>query len=76
MKVNEGQIVTVIALLTEIAAAVWNVHLGKDVDLGPGGLGGGLAAILTAGTALLAAPPAARALLAQHQRKPVEKDHE
>jgi len=41
------------ALMT--GAALWNIHLGKDIDLGPSGLGGGLAALLTAGAALIAA---------------------
>lgn len=34
---------------------LWNIHLGKELDLGPGGLGGGIGAVLGAGAALIAA---------------------
>lgn len=60
---NQGRIAAIAAIWTEIAAAVWNMHLKQPVDLGS--LGAGLAAILTAS----AAPPAARAFLAHAQLK-------
>jgi hypothetical protein len=38
-----------------VIAAAWNMHIGEAIELGPDGLGGGLAALLTAGAALIAA---------------------
>lgn len=55
-----GRIIAALAVLAPIAAALWNVHLGKEIDLGPGGLSGGIAAILTAAAVLIAAKDIAR----------------
>jgi len=43
------------AAAAELIATYHNMRLGKDIDLGPGGLGGGLAAILTASAGFMAA---------------------
>ena len=64
-----GRITVGLAVAAEIAAAIWNVHLHQAIDLGPGGIGGGLAAIITAGAALLAAPPAVQAVALHQARK-------
>lgn len=66
---NEGRIVSGVAIASELAGQAWNIHLHQPIDLGPGGLGGGLAAILTASAALVAAPPAANAMLARQRLK-------
>lgn len=68
---NEGRIATALAVAAEIGAAVHNAVLKQPIELGS--LGAGLAAILTASAALLAAPPAARAMLARQQRKLAER---
>jgi hypothetical protein len=34
--------------LLVIAAVAWDMHKGQPIDLGPGGLSGGLAALITA----------------------------
>lgn len=71
---NEGRIISVLALAAELGGALWDVHLHQPVDIGPGGLGGGLAAILTASAALLAAPPAANAVAAHLKLRLMEKN--
>lgn len=51
-----GRVVGFIAALCLIIAALWNMLvLGKEIDLGPGGLGGGLAAVVGAIAGLIAA---------------------
>lgn len=50
-----GRILATITALALICAQAWNIYLGKEIDLGPSGLGGGLAAVLTAAAALIAA---------------------
>lgn len=50
-----GRVLSTIMAVALIGAQLWNMWLGKEVDLGPGGLGGGLAAVLTAAAALIAA---------------------
>jgi hypothetical protein len=45
------RLATYAAIATEIAAAYHNKQLKVAIDLGPGGLGGGLGTILTAGAA-------------------------
>jgi hypothetical protein len=41
-------------------ATLWNIHLHKEINLGPGGLGGGLGTLLSAGALLIAAKDRAR----------------
>jgi hypothetical protein len=55
-----GRILSTLVALALIGGQLWNMYLGKEIDLGPGGLGGGLAAILTAAAALIAAKDIAR----------------
>jgi hypothetical protein len=43
-----GRVTALGAALLLSFAALWNMYLKQPIDLGPGGLGGGLAAILTA----------------------------
>lgn len=50
-----ARILAFAAVVGELYAAYHNMKLGKEVDLGPSGLGGGMAAILTAAAAYLAA---------------------
>lgn len=50
-----GRIISTAVAIALIGAQLWNIHLGKEIDLGPGGLGGGLAALITAIAALIAA---------------------
>lgn len=50
-----GRILATATAVALIGAQVWNIWLGKEIDLGPGGLGGGLAAVITAIAALIAA---------------------
>jgi hypothetical protein len=50
-----GRILATAVALALIGAQLWNIYLGKEIDLGPGGLGGGLAAVITAIAALIAA---------------------
>ncbi len=50
-----GRIVTAFSVITLIGATVWNMRLGVPIDIGPGGLGGGLAAVITAAGVLIAA---------------------
>lgn len=55
-----GRILAALTSLALIGAQLWNIYLGKEIDLGPSGLGGGLAAVLTAAAALIAAKDIAR----------------
>lgn len=56
-----GRIAATISILSLIGGQLWNIHLGKEIDLGPGGFGGGLAALVTACAVLIAAKDIARA---------------
>lgn len=55
-----GRVVGFIAALALIGSAFWNMHLGKEIELGPAGLGGGLAAVVGAIAGLIAAKDIAR----------------
>jgi hypothetical protein len=48
-----GRIVAFLGVVMLGAAVVANIKLGSPIDLGPNGLGGGLAAFLTAAAAFL-----------------------
>lgn len=50
-----GRILATATAAALLGAQAWNIYLGKEIDLGPGGLGGGLAAVITAIAALIAA---------------------
>lgn len=50
-----GRILAFMALSGLMGATVWNIWLKQPIDLGPGGLGGGLAGVLTAAAGFLAA---------------------
>jgi hypothetical protein len=50
-----ARIIATLAVLAEVGGQAWNIHLHKEIDLGPSGLGGGLASILTAAAVFLAA---------------------
>lgn len=56
-----GRIGAAFAVLMMFAAAVWNVLLGLPIELGPTGLGGGLAAVLGGAAAWIYAKDRARA---------------
>lgn len=56
-----GRIVAGISTLSMILGAVWNVILGLPLELGPAGLGGGLAAVLGGCAALIYAKDRAKA---------------
>lgn len=43
-----ARIGSTIAVLAMLAGQGWNIYLGLPIELGPTGLGGGLAAVLTA----------------------------
>ncbi len=43
-----GRLVALWAILALLTAAGWNMWLKQPIDLGPAGLGGGLAGVLTA----------------------------
>jgi hypothetical protein len=43
-----GRVMGILAVLSVLAAAVGNFYHGKEIDLGPTGLPGGLATILAA----------------------------
>jgi hypothetical protein len=45
---DHGRVAAFICLATLIAATAYNMRLRQPIDLGPGGLGGGLGAVLTA----------------------------
>ena len=55
-----GRVLAFIVTIALVLGQLWNVLLGKELDLGPGGLGGGLAAVITAAAALIAAKDIAR----------------
>lgn len=48
-----ARILAFVGLMAEVGALLWNISLGKEIDLV--GLGGGIAAILTASAGFLAA---------------------
>lgn len=50
-----GRLVAFAGLVTSIAAAGWNVYLHQPFDLGPTGFLGGMAAVISAGAALIGA---------------------
>ena len=50
-----GRVLSTIAVLSIVGGQLWNIRLGKELDLGPAGLGGGVAAAMTASAAFLAA---------------------
>lgn len=50
-----GRVVGFVAALAIICAALWNMWLGEPIELGPAGLGGGLAAVVGAIAGLIAA---------------------
>jgi hypothetical protein len=50
-----GRFVSALAVLMMLGAQLWNIHLRKEIDLGPSGFGGGLAAVVGACAAFLAA---------------------
>lgn len=43
-----GRVTALVALVSLIGATVANIRMHQAIDLGPGGLGGGLGAVLTA----------------------------
>jgi hypothetical protein len=55
-----GRILGSVAFLSMIGGAVWNIMLGRPIDLGPTGFGGGLAAVVGATAALVYAKDRAR----------------
>jgi hypothetical protein len=46
-----------------LAGMLWDIHKGQPIDLGPGGLGGGLAAVITASGLAISAKTWANAQL-------------
>lgn len=50
-----ARIMAFLAVVGELVGLFWNMHKDQAIDLGPMGLGGGLAAILTAAAAIWAA---------------------
>lgn len=50
-----GRVLAFLGPTALVGAAIWNMHLRQPIDLGPGGLGGGFAAVLTASAGFLAA---------------------
>jgi hypothetical protein len=56
-----GRIVGGLAVFTMICGQVWNMLLGLPLELGPTGLGGGLAAVLGGAAALIYAKDRAKA---------------
>ena len=52
-KLDVGRVIGVFAALSLIAAAGWNVHLGKEIDLGVTGFPGGFATLLGAAAVYL-----------------------
>lgn len=50
-----GRIISALAVLMMLGGQAWNMHLKQPVDLGPSGLGGGIAAVVGACAAFLAA---------------------
>lgn len=56
-----GRIIGAVGVLMMLGGQVWNILLGLPVELGPTGLGGGLAAVLGGAAALVYAKDRARA---------------
>lgn len=50
-----GRFLATGGFLSLIGGQAWNMYLRQPIDLGPGGLGGGLAALFTAATAFILA---------------------
>lgn len=55
-----GRIVGAVGVLMMLSGQVWNILLGLPVELGPTGLGGGLAAVIGAAAALIYAKDRAK----------------
>jgi hypothetical protein len=45
---DHGRVAAFLCLCSLLWATAWNMHLRQPIDLGPTGLGGGLAGVLTA----------------------------
>lgn len=45
---DPGRVAGWVTIVSVVGATVWNVHLGQPIDLGVGGLPGGLASLLGA----------------------------
>jgi hypothetical protein len=56
-----GRIVGFVGVLMMLGGQVWNMLLGLPLELGPTGLGGGLAAVIGAAAALIYAKDRAKA---------------
>lgn len=56
-----GRIIGAIGVAMMLGGQVWNILLGLPIELGPTGLGGGLAAVLGGAAALVYAKDRARA---------------
>jgi hypothetical protein len=75
-----ARVLAFLAIVGELLALRHNIKLRVPIDLGPGGLGGGLAAILTAGAGYLAAKAWSKkkaresAAIAQNTAVAVKKD--
>lgn len=52
-----------------VAATAWDIHLGRPIEVGPGGLGGGLAAIITAAGLAISAKDWSVAKLLQAKKR-------
>lgn len=48
-----GRVAGWVTILSLIGAAVWNIHLGKEIDIGPGGFPAGLTMLLGAAAVYL-----------------------
>jgi hypothetical protein len=55
-----GRIVGALAVAMMLGGQVWNIMLGLPIELGPTGLGGGLAAVLGGAAALIYAKDRAK----------------
>lgn len=56
-----GRILGAVGVLMMLGGQVWNIALGLPLELGPAGLGGGLAAVIGAVAALVYAKDRAKA---------------
>lgn len=56
-----GRILALASSVAMIGGEIWNMLLGLPLDLGPGGFGGGMAAVLGGAAALIYAKDRARA---------------
>lgn len=56
-----GRIIGAVGVLMMIGGQIWNILLGLPLELGPTGLGGGLAAVIGAAAALVYAKDRAKA---------------